>query len=338
MGVPSISTVHARARRAGPCTCAGTSMTGIGIDNRTLTTLLSAIYLVSMMLALGLELGAGPRESKEKKRAKRRMLARGLLFNLIAIPALAFLVTRALHASSDVAIALLILAAVPGGRYAPHLVKLGAGEVTLAIEVTLFLAKLTAFTAAPTAKWLLTLHTLDIRELPFLLQLLLLQIVPLYGGKWLRRRHRPLADRLLRPAQWIAIATLLGAFASVLLRDDRGLDDLLRDRSWLAVGVVGIAAPLLGWLVGGPDEGNRRALAIGANSRELGLALVIATVAFPEPGVHTALFGIWSMYAIASFLLAAGMRTYGRAGPGASVKAEGRAPAAAGAVRSGPAH
>jgi BASS family bile acid:Na+ symporter len=312
-------------------------MASMGIDNRTLATLFSATYLVSMMLALGLELGGAPRESKEKKRAKRRMLVRGLLFNLIAVPALAFLVTRALHATSNVAIAFLILAAVPGGRFTPHLVKLGAGQVPLAIEVTLFLAKITAFTAAPTAKWLLTLHTLDIRELPFLLQLLLLQIVPLYGGKWLRRRHRPLADRLLLPAQRIAIVALLAAFVIILLRDDRGLDDMLHDRSWLAVAIVGIAAPLLGWLVGGPDEGNRRALAIGANSRELGLALVIATLAFPEPGVRTALFGIWSMYAIASFLLAAGMRTYGRVGPRAGVKAEGQAPGATAAARSGPA-
>jgi hypothetical protein len=130
---------------------------------------------------------------------------------------------------------------------------------------------------------------------------------------------------------------MLATLVVVLLRDDRGLDDMLRDRSWLAVAVVGIAAPLLGWLVGGPDEGNRRALAIGANARELGLALVIASLAFPDPGVHTALFGIWSMYAIASFLLAAGMRAYGRSGPGATVRAEGRAPEAAGAVRSGPA-
>lgn len=309
----------------------------MGIDHRTLTILLSATYLVSMMLALGLELGGGPRESKAKKRAKRRMLVRGLVFNLIAVPVLAFLVTRALHASSDVAIALLILAAVPGGRFAPHLVKLGAGQVPLAIEVTLFLAKLTAFTAAPTAKWLLTLHTLDVREVPLLLQLLLLQIVPLYAGKWLRRRHRPLADRLLIPVHWIAVAAMLAVFVTVLLRDDRGLDDMLHDRSWLAVAVVGIAAPLLGWLVGGPDEGNRRTLAIGANARELGLALVIASLAFPDAGVHTALFGIWSMYAIASILLAAGMRTYGRFGPRTAVKAEGRAPGATAAARSGPA-
>ena len=120
-----------------------------------LTTVLAALYLVSMMFALGLELGGTPKESKEKKRAKRRMLVRGLVMNLVVLPAVAFGITRALHSSSDVAIALFLLASVPGGRFAPHLVKLGGGDVPLAIEVTLFLAKLTAFTAAPTARWLL---------------------------------------------------------------------------------------------------------------------------------------------------------------------------------------
>jgi bile acid:Na+ symporter, BASS family len=245
-------------------------------------------------------------------------------------------VTRALHASGDVAIALLILVAAPGGRFAPHLVKLGAGEVPLAVELTLFLAKITAFTAAPTAKWLLTVHSLDIRELPLILQLLLLQILPFYAGKWLRKKHRPIADRLVKPAERLALAAMLAVFVAVLLREDRGLFELMSDRSWLAVALVGIAAPILGWLVGGPHAGDRRALAITANSREIGLALVIASLAFPDRGVHTAIFGIWSMYTIASVLLASGMRTYGGVGP--RLKARGQAPAVPAGVRSGPAH
>ena len=84
----------------------------------TLVTILSAAYLVSMMFALGLELGGGPKETKEQKRAKRRMLVRGLFLNLVVLPLVAFGITRALHARSEVAVALLLLAVVPGGRYA----------------------------------------------------------------------------------------------------------------------------------------------------------------------------------------------------------------------------
>lgn len=298
---------------------------------RTLTTVLAALYLVSMMFALGLELGGAPKESKEKKRAKRRMLVRGLVINLVVLPAVAFGITRALHASGDVAIALILLASVPGGRFAPHLVKLGGGDVPLAIEVTLFLAKLTAFTAAPTARWLLGIQAIDVHELPLILQLVLLQIVPLYAGKWLRRKRRPLADRIQRPAHAVAIGAMFAVFVVVLLKEDRGLVEIVSDRAWLAVALTGIAWPLLAWLLAGPIDGDRRALAIIADAREVALALLLASLAFPDRGVHTAIFGIWSIYTIVTLLLGAGMRGIPK------LRARGPAPEAPATARSAPA-
>ncbi len=295
---------------------------------REITTVLAAIYLVSMMFALGLELGGAPKESKKRKRAKRRLLVWGLVINLVILPAVTYALIHALHAKGDVAIALMLLAAVPGGRFAPHLVKLGNGDVPLSIEVTLFLAKLTAFTAAPTTRLLLDIPAIDLRELPLIAQLLLLQIVPLYAGKWLRRKHRPLADRLLRPAHRAAITAMVAVFIAVLVREDRGLVELLGDRAWLAVIATGIAWPLVGWLLAGRQDENRRAFAIMGNAREIALALVLASLAFPTRGVHTALFGIWSIYTIVSALIALAMR---------GIRAGGRAQGVPATARSVPA-
>jgi bile acid:Na+ symporter, BASS family len=318
-----------RRRRHGTVAC---TEPGVMPALRAVTTALSALYLVSMMFALGLELGGSPKESKEKKRAKRRMLVRGLVVNLVVFPAVAFGITRVLHASNDVTIALMLLASVPGGRFAPHLVKLGNGDVPLAIELTLFLAKLTAFTAAPTARWLLGIDAINVHELPLIAQLILLQIVPLYAGKWLRRKHRPVAERLLRPSHRVAIAAMLAVFLAVLLREDRGLLEVLSDRAWLAVAATGLAWPLLGWLLGSPAEPHRRTFAITADAREIALALVLASLAFPpRHGVHTAIFGIWSIFTLVSVLLAAGMRSL----PG--VRAIDRAREAPAGVRSAPA-
>jgi BASS family bile acid:Na+ symporter len=298
---------------------------------KAVTTALSVAYLVSMMLSLGLELGGQPEESREQKRAKRRLLVRGLVVNLVVFPAVAYGIVRVLHASGAVADALMLLAVVPGGRFAPHLVKLGGGDVPLAVELTLFLAKLTAFTAAPTARWLLGVHGLDVHELPLIAQLVLLQILPLYGGKWLARHRAALSARIQKVARVIAIATMLAVFATVLLAEDRGLVEILRDRAWLAAALVGIAWPALGWLLGGPGDGPRRALSIGANARELALALVLASLAFPGGEVKTAIFGLWSLYTIATLLLAAGMRAVPK------IRARGPGRAASAAARSVPA-
>jgi len=267
---------------------------------------LSAMYLVSMMFALGLELPREPEESKEQKRAKRWRLVRGLVVSLIVFPAVGFAIVRGLRVSGDIAIALLLLSAAPGGRFAPHLVKLAGGDVPLAVELTLFLAKITAFTAAPTARWLLGVGRLDVRELPLIAQLLFLQIVPLYAGKWFRQNRRARADRLLKPARSIAALACLAVFGTVLLREDRGLAEILRDRAWLAVAAVGVAWALLGWLLAGGRA--RRTMSISAGAREIALALVLASTTFPDRRVQIAIFGIGSIYASSSILLALGMR------------------------------
>lgn len=292
----------------------------------TLVELGSALYLVSLMFALGLALGGEPSESKEQKRRKRRLLVGGLVLNLLVIPALALGMTRALHATGPVATALPLLLAAPGGRYSPHLVQLGRGDVALAAEVTLFLAKITGFTAAPVAKFMLDLKALEVPELPLVAQLLALQLLPFYGGKWLGRRRRPFADSLRKAAHRVAIAMAMFTFAFVLAKD-RGIAALLHDCGWVAVVGVSLIAPILGWLVGGRHDGARRTFAIGANASELALALVMANIVFPGRGVHTALFAIWSVRTLASVFLAAGLRRPPGDQPAPLVDCPGASPA-----------
>jgi BASS family bile acid:Na+ symporter len=286
---------------------------------------LAALYLGAMMLALGVQLGGGPKESKGEKRVKRRALVVGLLFNLVLLPLMALGVVRALHASGAVIVALLLLAAAPGGRWAPHAVKLSKGDVALSVEVTIFLAKITGFTAVPTAKWLLTLQSLEVHELPLILQLFLLQILPFYFGKWLRGKRPEAGERIRRKAEAIAIAAGVAVLAVAIARTERWLE-LFDARSWLAVVCVGVVSPILGWLVGGRHPARRRAFAIGANAREVSLALVMATFAYHQPEVKTALFGVAMVFIVASLLLAFVIRTLG-----------GRRPTAAGAPTPRPA-
>ena len=268
---------------------------------------LSVLYLVTMMLSLGLELGGGPKESKDNKRHKRRALVVGLVFNLLLLPLVAFAVTRVLHVSNAVSVALLLLAASPGGRYAPHLVKLGEGDVALSVEVTIFLAKITCITAVPMAKWMLTLRTLEIHELPFLLQLILLQLVPFYFGKWLKKKRPDLAQRLLRPTRVVAIAAVVAIVALVAMQTEKWIE-VFDARGWLAVACTGVASPLIGWFLGGSNVARRRAFALGAGARELGLALMMASFAFPQKDVHAALLGVATIFALGSFLLALATR------------------------------
>ncbi len=297
-----------------------------GMDSQALRTIvmaLSGVYLAAMMLGLGLELGGGPKESKEEKRSKRRGIVVGQLLNLVLLPLVAFGVTRALRTSGAVSVALLLLAAAPGGRFGPHAVKLGKGDVALSAEVTMLLAKATCITAVPTAKWLLTLRTLEIHELPFLLQLVVLQLVPFYFGKWYRAKRPEKAARLRRPVEAVALGSAVLVLAFAVAHTERWLE-VLDPRSWLAVACVGVISPLLGWLVGGRRRGSRRAFAIGANAREIGVAIAMATFAFPRADVRTALFGVALVYTVSCFMLASVLRIPGGRRPGAAGSAAPR--------------
>jgi BASS family bile acid:Na+ symporter len=252
---------------------------------------LAAAFLILMMLSTGLELGGEPAKDKAAKRHKWFFLLVGLVFNFVILPLLAVTLTLALHVSDAVAIALLLLAASPGGRFAPQIARYAHADVGLSVEITLFLAKFVSLTAPVTAALLLHSHKLEVRELPFILQLLILQMVPYVLGRQLRKRKPELAERLARPvniAMWISA----GALAVLVAWHIRGLAVLVGLQGWKAVIAFAVLAPVLGWLLGGKQEGTRRAIAISANARDVALASMLASLGFDNT-VHAATIGIW---------------------------------------------
>jgi BASS family bile acid:Na+ symporter len=254
---------------------------------------LIAAYLVTMMGSMGLELGAPPGEDKPARRHQRRLLVRGLVVNLLLLPAVAMGVIHALPLSDDFTVALVLLAVAPGGRFAPQLTRFAGGELALSVELSLFLVKLTAFTAPATAKLMLGGSRIDVPELRLILQLILLQIAPYYAGRLLRRRRERLATRLghlLRAVSLVCVALIVAYF--LFHRQLRSLL-LLGPRDWLALMTFACAGLALAWLVGGTTPRARRAVAVSANARDLALALVMADVAFRGSAVTMRVLAAW---------------------------------------------
>ncbi len=269
---------------------------------------LAATFLVVMMFSMGLALGGEPRKAKAAKRHERRLLARALVVNLVVIPLVAFALVRGLHRSGMVASAVLIVAATPGGRFAPHLAKIARGELGLAVEITLFLAKLTAFTAPVTIKWLLGVPRVELSDLVLIAEFVALQFAPYLAGRWLRRARPGFAARLVRPLLYVEAA--VGATFLLYLI---GRGELAEVR---ALGVadfgVGVAFAVVslavGWLAGGSSPETRRSFAVTTMARNLALGLLAAGEVFPGGAVQLALFGIWFACFVASALFALAAR------------------------------
>jgi bile acid:Na+ symporter, BASS family len=254
---------------------------------------LTGVYLTAMMFSVGLGLQVGPLPVGAE-RADRSLPLRGLLLNLVLIPAVAVVLTRSLHLTSDVAFALLIVAACPGGRFAPDLTRKAAGDVPLASTQVFVLTKLAPFTAPLTTKWLLGLHQLHVASAPMILSGLLLQTLPLYAGKLLARHRAETATRLRRPLESAVAAASFAVLAVFVWRSGLASLEILGDRGWLAVAGLAAAALALGWLLGGARVESRRALVVGGLSRNVALSLLLAGLAFPgRHHVQLAVFGVW---------------------------------------------
>jgi bile acid:Na+ symporter, BASS family len=271
---------------------------------------LTAAYLVTSMLSMGLEVGAQPKEDKAHKRAQRRLLVRALVINLVLLPLVAMVIIRALHTTGDVALALVLLAAAPGGRFAPQLVRIAGGALALSVEITLFLAKLTGFTAPPLVRALLDVGPVHLHDLSLIAELVLLQVAPYVIGKQMWR-WRHLAERLTTPARLLELVSAVSVGAFLVARRELRNVLLIGGSGWLALLLVASVSLALGWLLGGSSPGPRRAIALSVDARNLALALLVAEVAFPERAVEPMVVAVWLLLTAFSVVAALLARRHG---------------------------
>jgi hypothetical protein len=197
-----------------------------------LARLFTAVYLVTMMFSMGLELGGAPHETREAKRHQRRLLARALVFNLVLLPLIAVALTKVLHSSGEVTIGFLLAAAAPGGRFTPQLSRLSGAHLGFSVELTLLIVKVVSFTAPLTVHWMLNTRPLAVHELRFIAQLIVLQLAPYLAGREVRKRWPLVAQRLGRFSEvvmWMGFGIVLGlVIAAYPLRN---LPTLLGERA-----------------------------------------------------------------------------------------------------------
>ena len=109
--------------------------------------------------------------------------------------------------------------------------------------------------------------------------LLLVQLVPLGIGLAVQRWFPILATRLRNPANLVGRALGLVAVGSILVAQLRMLM-AIRPASFAGMLALLIASLASGWSAGGPDRGNRKAVALATSLRNVGVGLVIATGSF----------------------------------------------------------
>jgi BASS family bile acid:Na+ symporter len=241
-----------------------------------IVTAFAAVTVFTVMLSLGLGIVFG-----ELRWIWQRPdpIARGLFSVLVAVPALALLITRALDVPRLPAIGIVLMAISPGAPMALRRSLDAGGHHAFAPSLQLWVAVLAVASIPLSLAALNPLYAGHASVTPghVARQVFFAQLLPLGLGMALRHVAAPLAGwlepRLARIGTLLLIVLAIVALIDVW---DVAIGAGLRVAS--AIVLTTIASLAIGHLLGGPEPATRTAVAITSAARNPGLALLVAAL------------------------------------------------------------
>jgi BASS family bile acid:Na+ symporter len=249
-------------------------------------TLLLLLKLSVAALIFGVGLGSTAVDLTYLWR-RPRQLARSLGAMYVVVPLVILLLAKVLPMTPGVRTAVLVLAVSAGAPLLPKkLMKLGREGYVFSLVVT---SSIVAIVAVPLwVELIAAAFGRDARVDPLRLAALIAKafLGPLLLGMGARRLLGPRAERLSERLLALAGVVLAGAGLGLLVLHGH----LLLEAGWRpVVGLLSMTAIalLVGHLLGGPDPGDRTALAVSCATRHVGVATLAASAV---PGPKTAVF------------------------------------------------
>jgi len=272
----------------------------IGVSGEAIVESVTLIFVLSTMFSMGVQLP--PRQLVDAIR-KRRLLAKSLTVNLIAIPLVASLLVRAVSLGTGFAAGIVLLAVSPGAPFGPKLAEISESDVAFASGLMAILCALSAVTI-PASLLLLLPGDVTVDPIAIGRIVLSIQLAPLLLGLGMSFFLPALADDLQPHVQRLSDYTFVGLIALLLVVYS---DNMI---SLIGTGTLGISAAavgvslLLGYGLGGPTRGTREVLATTTAARNAAIALFIATTGFTDPNVLATVLAFSVIGVVGSGLIA----------------------------------
>jgi BASS family bile acid:Na+ symporter len=209
------------------------------MEDSIFAAVLLPLALAVIMVSLGMSLTP---EDFKRVFVKPRGVSIGLLNLVLLSPLLAFAVAHAFSLEPALAVGLVLLGASPGGILANLLTHFARGDTALSITMTAF-SSLAAVLTVPLFLGLATAHFGATRldehvSMPGVVaRVLLITVVPLAIGLWLRARRPERVAEIGGTVRRVTAVVFISAVAGVIVAEhDRVLDNL---------GAVAVAAVTL---------------------------------------------------------------------------------------------
>lgn len=235
-----------------------------------------ALFIFVSMFNLGLDLTV--RQIIDPLR-NRRLLTRSMAANVVIVPLTALLLTLIFPLDASTRIGLLLYGCCIGSEAAPKFAQVAGGNAAFAVALLgIFLPITVIGVPFALAQAFPDVH---IAQGMLVLKLLFIVALPMGTGLLIRAKRIDLANRMSPVMHRISSLSLLFVFVLVIYVNYEKFVAL--QSATLIAGVVFFPlAFVIGYLFGGPEKFNRRALAIMTVVRGGSISMLIAGQAFPQ--------------------------------------------------------
>jgi len=274
------------------------------VNTATLVALLNVIALVTIMLAMGMQVTLAAVTASLRP---VHQVALGVFANYLLVPVVTLGLLRLLQAAPMISVGFLILAVCPGAPVGPLATTLAKGNVPWSVSMMVILAVLSTVLSPALLSVLLIWMTpgsdLHLDYLAIVRTLMVAQLLPLAAGLAVRHYFPAITQRLVKPIGMAANLMLLVLIGSILATQYETLA-AIRMRGWAGMSLLFAASLVIGWVCGGADFAIRKALAVTTTGRNAAVGLVIVTSNFAGTAAVTAVVAYAVVSIVGTFLCA----------------------------------
>ena len=213
-----------------------------------------------------------------------RLLVRSLVSMFVIMPVICVGVALFTNLPPAIKVALVALAISPVPPFVPKKELMvggrGAYVISLLSLAAVFSMAFLPVVASLFGQWFH--HPAEVPPTKVAEIVLLTILIPLLLGITLHARMPALAAKAARPAGLIGLVVLVVCLVPLLIRLWPLISSFVGDGTVVTLAAIALAGTAVGHLLGGPDSWDRKVLAISTSARHPGVAITVATSAYPE--------------------------------------------------------
>ncbi|MGB6985137.1 MAG: bile acid:sodium symporter [Candidatus Aquilonibacter sp.] len=233
-----------------------------------------SVFLIAFMLQAGL--GCDFRDLFAALK-NRNCMIRVVLANFIVVPIIGVAAVRVFALDDFIAVGVLLMAIAPGVPFLPMLAGTkNGGDEGLATALAVLLPAISIVTVPITAPLVLPVNAeAHIVLATFIVNLVLLQLLPLIIGLYVRERAPSVAPTLIKVCMAVVLVALIVVLVVLAPKMGAAFVAIFGTRGLMATLLIVLLSAGTGWLFGGSEARYRNTMTLSTMMRNFGLALLV---------------------------------------------------------------